>query len=85
MLGELPNSFVKRRLGIARGKTARGPPALLFYVWDQVDFLTTAWPAIASWVKPSWTLVAASFVVTLFLHPLVALAGYLVGARGSAR
>jgi len=85
MFGELPNSFVKRRLGIARGETARGPLAVLFYAWDQVDLLTTAWPAIRAWVRPSWELVVASFAVALLVHPLVAGIGYLVGARKSPR
>jgi CDP-diacylglycerol--serine O-phosphatidyltransferase len=42
MLGELPNSFVKRRHGIGAGMTARGAPAAVFYVWDQIDMLTVA-------------------------------------------
>ncbi len=85
MLGELPNSFVKRRLGIARGGTARGPLRVLFYVWDQIDLLTVAWPAISPWVRPTPRLVAASVAVALVVHPIVALVGYLVGARTSAR
>ena len=32
-----------------------------------------------------WLLVAMSLVVALALHPLVALIGYIVGARTSAR
>jgi CDP-2,3-bis-(O-geranylgeranyl)-sn-glycerol synthase len=85
MLGELPNSFAKRRLGIARGRTARGLLGFLFYVLDQVDLLVGAWPMILPWVRPSFVLVAASIVVTLAVHPLVALIGYLMGARRSPR
>jgi hypothetical protein len=85
MLGELPNSFAKRQLGIAPGATTRGVPAAVFYVWDQVDLLTTAWPCIAFWVRPSLAVVVASFVLALVLHPSVSLIGYLIGARKSAR
>lgn len=85
MLGELPNSFVKRRLGVPRGATARGPTGLLFYIWDQVDLLTMAWPAITPWVVPSGALIAASFLLALVVHPLVALVGYLIGARETPR
>ncbi len=85
MLGELPNSFVKRRLGVPSGGTARGALAVLFYVWDQVDLLTGAWPLLAVWCRPTASLVVASFAVALVVHPLVALIGYLVGARTSAR
>lgn len=85
MLGELPNSFVKRRLGIAPGATATGARAVVFYLWDQLDLLTGAWPLLACWVRPSLGLVLASVVVALTLHPLVALVGWLVGARKSPR
>ena len=85
MAGELPNSFTKRQIGIPSGKTIHGWPAVVFYVWDQVDLLTGAWPVLLFWARPSLLLVGASFVVTLALHPLVALLGYLIGARKSPR
>jgi len=85
MLGELPNSFVKRRLGIAPGEAALGWRAAVFYVWDQVDLLTGAWPALLPWIQPDARVVATSFVVAIALHPIVALIGYLLGARRSAR
>ena len=85
MLGELPNSFVKRQLGVAPGATARGPRRVLFYLWDQLDLLGGAWPLVSFWVRPTASLVAASVVVALALHPAVALIGFLIGARTSAR
>lgn len=86
MLGELPNSFVKRRLGIRRGETASHPALrVLFWIWDQVDLLTTTWPLLAFWIRPSVSLIVTSFVLTLAIHPLVALVGYLIGARRSMR
>ena len=85
MAGELPNSFVKRRLGIERGAVASGPLQAVFYVWDQVDMVTTVWPAMSSWLRPRPVVVATSFAVAFLLHPLVSLIGYAVGARKSAR
>jgi CDP-2,3-bis-(O-geranylgeranyl)-sn-glycerol synthase len=86
MAGELPNSFVKRRLGIASGETARAPlPRAVFWTWDQVDLLTLSWPALLPWVRPSAVLVLASFALALVLHPLVAWIGFAVGARKTAR
>ncbi|HSO39401.1 MAG TPA: CDP-archaeol synthase [Labilithrix sp.] len=86
MAGELPNSFLKRRLGIAPGTTADRPARqAAFWVWDQVDLLTLTWPALLPWVHPTLGLVAASFALALTLHPLVALVGFLVGARKTAR
>jgi CDP-2,3-bis-(O-geranylgeranyl)-sn-glycerol synthase len=85
MLGELPNSFLKRRLGIAPGGTARGGRAILFYVWDQVDLLTGAWPLMLPWLRPSAELVVTSVAMALSIHPVVALVGYLLGARKTPR
>jgi hypothetical protein len=85
MLGELPNSFVKRQLGIPPSGTARGSIAALFYVWDQVDFLTCTWPLCLLLVRFSWQHVAVSFALAVIVHPLVALVGYAIGSRKSAR
>jgi hypothetical protein len=85
MLGELPNSFVKRRLGIPPGGNRGGAFGVVFWAWDQVDLLTGAWPSIWPWVHPSLSLVLASVVFAFAFHPLVALIGYLTGARTSAR
>ncbi len=85
MLGELPNSYVKRRLGIAPGSAARGWPGVAFYVWDQVDLLTGVWPLLALCWSPPARVVAASFALALGLHPLVAVVGYAIGSRSSPR
>lgn len=84
-LGELPNSFVKRQLGIAPGKTTGGSLRVLFYVWDQVDLVIGAWPLIALWVKPDLVRIVASAGLVLALHPIVSVIGYIIGARRSAR
>jgi hypothetical protein len=34
MLGELPNSFVKRRINIPPGQTTEGWRAAIFYIWE---------------------------------------------------
>jgi hypothetical protein len=85
MLGELPNSFVKRRMNIPPGQTAGGWRAVLFYVWDQVDLLIFSFPALSFWARIDLALVAVGFAVTLVLHPTTSLIGYLIGARRSAR
>ena len=85
MIGELPNSFVKRQLGIPAGETTRGWRVIGFYLWDQGDLLTGAWPLLLLWIRPSVLLVAMSFIVAVAVHPLVALVGYAIGARKSSR
>ena len=39
MLCELPNSFIKRRLGISSGEHGRGWIGILFFILDQIDSL----------------------------------------------
>lgn len=85
MLGELPNSFVKRRLSIAPGQTTKGWLAAVFYVWDQVDLLMFSLPALGFWARIDAELIATAFAVTLILHPTTSLIGYLIGARRTAR
>ena len=84
--GELPNSFVKRRLGIEPGATARHPALrVVFWIWDQVDLLIFAWPTLLLWVRPSADIVIASFVLALVVHPALAWVGHAIGARKTAR
>ena len=84
-LSELPNSFVKRRLGIEPGGTARGPLAALFYLWDQLDVLLGFWLACAFAVALTPLRVAASVAIVAGIHPLLTVAGYLLGMRPTPR
>ncbi len=84
-LAELPNSFVKRRLGIAPGGTSRGSLAAAFYVWDQLDLLLGYWPVLACVVEPTPFRVGVTVVTVLALHPLTTLVGYWLGLRPTAR
>lgn len=85
MAGELPNSFVKRQLGIPPGASGCGWRALLFYAWDQVDLLTLTWPLLLIWITPDVPLVLMSFALAVLLHQLASVAGYALGARASVR
>lgn len=85
-LFELPNSFAKRRLGIEPGGTAaRGPFALLFYLWDQLDLLLGYWLVVAASVPATPLRVAASIAIVGGVHPLLTLAAHLLGMRPTAR
>ncbi|HEY5924058.1 MAG TPA: CDP-archaeol synthase [Kofleriaceae bacterium] len=85
ILGELPNSFIKRRARIAPGSTAGGPLGAGFYLLDQIDLVIVTWPLIWPFVDADWRMVVASMVLAATLHPLVSLIGYLGGARKTAR
>jgi CDP-diglyceride synthetase len=84
-LSELPNSFVKRRLGIGPGATARGPRSLIFFVWDQLDLLLGYWLVFAVVVEPTLLRVGISVLVVGGVHPLLTVVGYLLGVRPTAR
>ncbi len=85
VVGELPNSFVKRQIGIAPGGRPTGPLIPIFYTWDQIDALFAVWPLLLFWVRPSAALLVASFVVVFVVHQMVSLVGFLIGARPSSR
>jgi hypothetical protein len=84
-LSELPNSFVKRQLGIEPGATARGPLAVLFYLWDQLDVLLGFWLAFGQVVPLTPTRLVASVAIVGGIHPLLTVAGYLLRMRPTAR
>jgi len=83
VLGELPNSALKRRLGIAPGERGRSRLGVALAVHDQADFVLGAWPLLA----PVWRMrareLAEAFAVVAGVHIGVNLAGYALGARSA--
>jgi hypothetical protein len=81
VLGELPNSFLKRRLGIGPGERRVTPGGIALVVYDQADFV----PAIAIALLPSWTMpldtLLLGFVAVAAVHFVVNVIGYAIGAR----
>lgn len=81
ILGELPNSFVKRQLGIAPGDAAAGSMQRLFWVVDQLDGLAGALALMCLlWVPPA-RVVVSLVMLTLLVHPLMAALMYLLGLK----
>lgn len=85
ILGELPNSFLKRQLGIGAGTQGSGWAGFLFRIYDQIDLLTGAW--LLMLFVPGFELgqhldvVTFSIFMTLILHILIAQIGYYLGMR----
>jgi len=81
VLGELPNSFLKRRIGIAPGERRLTPGGIALVVYDQADFV----PAIALCLLPVWTMpldtLVLGFVAVAAVHFVVNVIGYAIGAR----
>jgi len=86
MLGELPNSFLKRRLGVAPGTTTPRPLLKpVFYLLDQVDLFLGAWPVAALAVTPSLSRVLLSLLLGVLLHQGLTTVTHAFGMRRSAR
>ena len=81
VLGELPNSLLKRRLGIGPGERRVTPGGLALVVYDQADFV----PGIALALLPVWPMplevLAVGFVAVAAVHLVVNVIGYAIGAR----
>ena len=70
MVGDLIKSFFKRRIGIASGKC--------WPVADQLDFIL-GFILFTYWlVYPSWAIIGLACLLTLILHPLTNIIGYLL-------
>ena len=72
ILGELPNSFLKRRLGIRPGAPAPGWARPVFWVADQADSLIGVLAAVSIARVPPAGVVVCLLALTLLLHPAVA-------------
>lgn len=85
MLAELPNSFLKRRTGIAPGAQAGGLRGVLFHVLDQIDVVFGAWAVLAWVVTPTVGRLGGTLGTVYIGHQLLSLAGYWLGMRRSPR
>jgi len=81
VIGELPNSYAKRRLGIPPGQQRRSRAGILISLYDQVDIVPFVW----LFLLPVWTMSLAQFAiavgVVLVIHLTINVIGYAVGAR----
>jgi len=80
-LGELPNSFLKRRLEIPPGGKKGGFLGVLFFLFDQVDLIIGIWILLFFLIRPSIVVILWSFVLTAFLHVVISSVGYLLRMR----
>ena len=81
VVGELPNSLLKRQLDIAPGDRRTTPAGLALVLFDQADFVPAVWLALRPlWRMPGRDMAAAAMVVTV-VHLGVNVAGYMIGAR----
>jgi hypothetical protein len=79
ILGELPNSFIKRRIDIAPGKGGAGWVGKLFFVVDQLDSALAALFLGALFFPLGWRIVVVGALCFALLH--FAVTGLLFLAR----
>ena len=81
--GELPNSFLKRRLDIAPGTGQRSAGGGALALLDQGDLVLGIWVCLLPiWVMPVW-LAAVAFVAIAAVHAVLNVVGYRLGARAA--
>ena len=80
-LFELPNSFIKRRLGIKAGKTDKGIKGALFYVIDQIDSLIGVVLCLSLLCTISFAQYWLYILVGFFTHSAVNLILYALRIR----
>jgi hypothetical protein len=81
VLGELPNSILKRRLGIGPGERGGSALGVALAIHDQADFVLGAWPLFLPVWRMSARQVGEAFATVAAVHVGVNLAGYALGAR----
>ena len=82
VLAELPNSFLKRRAGVAPGARAERNAAV-FFALDHLDSVFGCAVAFRL-AGASWPVVVAGLVVAPAIHVLVNLVAHAAGLRNSA-
>jgi hypothetical protein len=82
--GELPNSFVKRRLGIPPSAQRRSPLGVAISVFDQADWVPAAWLLLAPVWRMSPHEAARTFALVAAVHVPINVIDYAIGARSSA-
>ena len=80
-LGELPNSFFKRRMDVAPGLKGRGALGVFFLVFDQIDMTLGIWVMLGFLKWPSRQIFLLSLALTFVAHMGVSGAGYLLKMR----
>ena len=85
MLGELPNSFIKRQIDIKPGATTSGFLSAIFYVLDQIDYLLGVWIVLAFFISVSFWRIVYSAIFLFVSHQIISALGYRLGMRETAR
>src|SRR5215218_10201995 len=81
VVGELPNSVLKRRLEIEPGARTHSRLGTMLAIHDQADFVLASWPLLAPVWRMSALELGEAFAVVAAVHVVVDVTGYALGAR----
>lgn len=81
IVGELPNSLVKRQLNIRPGSAATGPLQKLFWLVDQVDGIVVVLAVLCFVRAPNPEVYLILIGFTLVLHPAIAMLMVALGLK----
>jgi CDP-archaeol synthase len=77
----IPNSFAKRRLGLAPGGHGHGPAGVVVSIVAQADFVLAACLVLAPVHRMTAREAGTAFAVVAAIHVPINLVGYALGAR----
>jgi len=84
VVGELPNSFVKRQLEIPPGQRLHSPAGVAISLFDQADFVLTSWLVLRPVYRMSLRETMDVSLTVAAIHMPINVLGYALGARTSA-
>lgn len=81
IIGELPDSLIKRQLDIEPGAPAPGRFQCVFWLYDQIDSTLAMLLLLSAFRLPSLGFVLTLLVVTVIVHPAVAVIMVTLGLK----
>ena len=81
IVGELPNSFIKRQLNIPPGSAATGFLKILFWFIDQADSAVAIMIVLCFFKPPDFAVYLWVIALTLILNPIVAALMVAIGLK----
>lgn len=85
MLGELPNSFLKRQLGYSSGEAPKGKFGFFFFFLDQVDLLLGFWLVMYFFIPIRISYIIYSIIIVYVIHLLITYLAFYFGIRNTKR
>jgi hypothetical protein len=84
VIGELPNSFLKRQINIVPGGHVHSPAGVAISLFDQTDFVLAAWLLLRPVYRMSLREVIDASLTVTAVHLPINVIGYALGARTTA-